>query len=334
MHNGKNIRTDLAIEAQEFIKEQSFKDTGAQTENIPGVEVQTEGEKDIKVTRVRILNDEGEKAIGKPKGHYITLEIARLNESDQDLYEDSCRALAKEINNIINIDKKATVLIAGLGNWKVTPDSLGPKVISNIMVTRHLIEYVPEQIDDRVRPVCAVSPGVLGITGVETGEIIKGIVEKIKPDLIIAIDSLASRKMDRVNKTIQISDTGISPGSGVGNKRMELSEKTMGVPVVAIGIPTVVDAATMANDTIELVIDNLIKHSDKESDFYKMLKELDSTSKYQLIQEVLNPYVGNLIVTPKEIDEIVKKIALVVSNGINIALHEGVQLDDVNRYLN
>jgi spore protease len=202
------------------------------------------------------------------------------------------------------------------------------------MVTRHLLEYVPEQVDAGVRPVCAVAPGVLGITGIETGEIVKGIVDKVKPDVIIAIDALASRKMERVNTTIQIADTGISPGSGVGNKRMELSRTTLGIPVIAIGVPTVVDAATMANDTIDLVLDSMIKQAPKGSEFYNMLNSIDRNEKYQMIQEVLQPYVGNLIVTPKEIDDAVEKIGKVIANGLNIALHKGITLNDVNRYLN
>jgi len=188
-------------------------------------------------------------------------------------------------------------------------------------------------VDEGVRPVCAVAPGVLGITGIETGEIVKGIVEKVQPDIIIAIDALASRKLERVNTTIQIADTGISPGSGVGNKRMDISHETMGRPVISIGVPTVVDAATMANDAIDLVLDNLIKHSEKGSEFYNMLKSVDREEKYLMIQELLKPNVGNLIVTPKEIDEVIERVAKVIANGLNIALHQGITLNDVNRYI-
>ena len=158
-------------------------------------------------------------------------------------------------------------------------------------------------------------------------------MDRVNPDFVIAIDALASRKTERVNTTIQIADTGISPGSGVGNKRMELSKTTLGVPVIAIGVPTVVDAATMANDTIDLVIDNLIKEAKEDMRFYNMLKNIDRNEKYQLIQEVLRPYVGNLVVTPKEIDDAVDRISKVIANGINIALHQGITLNDVNRYV-
>jgi spore protease len=267
-------------------------------------------------------------------GNYITLEIPGLRDNDQQLYEDTCRALAKELTGILKLDDKTMTLVVGLGNWNVTPDALGPKVVSSMMVTRHLLEYLPEQVDEGVRPVCAVAPGVLGITGIETGEIVKGIIDRVRPDYVIAIDALASRKIDRVNTTIQIADTGISPGSGVGNKRMELSRATLGIPVIAIGVPTVVDAATMANDTIDLVLDSMIEHAPQGSEFYTMMKSIDRDEKYRMIQEVLEPYVGNLIVTPKEVDDVVQKVSKVIANGLNIALHQGITLSDVNRYVN
>ncbi len=193
---------------------------------------------------------------------------------------------------------------------------------------------MPEQVDDGVRPVCAVAPGVLGLTGIETGEIIRGIVDRVPPDIIIAIDALASRKLERVSTTIQIADTGIVPGSGVGNKRMELSLKTLGRKVIAIGVPTVVDAATMANDTLDLLIDSMIEQAPQGTDFYNMLKSIEREEKYQLMQEVLTPYTGNIIVTPKEVDTIIERVSKVVANGLNIALHQGITLKDVNRYVN
>lgn len=329
----KNIRTDLALEAHELFKQQAMNEVLKERGEPPGIDVENVGTEDIKITRVKVTSPTGEASIGKPMGNYITIEVPRLRENDQVLMEDTCKELAKELTRLISIDEKATVLIVGLGNWNVTPDALGPKVISSMMVTRHLLEYVPEQVDNGVRPVCAVAPGVLGITGIETGEIIKGIVERVKPQLVIAIDALASRRMDRVSTTIQLADTGISPGSGVGNKRMEISNNTLGVPVIAIGVPTVVDAATMANDTIDMVMDSVIEQASKGTEFYNMLKGIDRNEKYELIREVLNPYIGNLIVTPKEIDDIIEKVSKVIANGLNIALHKGITLDDVNRYV-
>lgn len=329
----RNVRTDLTLEAHELLKERAVKEKSEQ-QDIPGVRLENAGDEEIKITRVFVETPAGEKAIGKPMGNYITLEIPHLRDNDQELYENTCKALAKELTGILKLNEKTMILVVGLGNWNVTPDALGPKVISSMMVTRHLLEYLPDQVDEGVRPVCAVAPGVLGITGIETGEIIRGIVDRVKPDYVIAIDALASRKMERVNTTIQIADTGISPGSGVGNKRMELSRATLGIPVVAIGVPTVVDAATMANDTIDLVLDSMIEQAPQGTDFYNMMKSIDREEKYGMIQEVLEPYVGNLIVTPKEIDEVVKKISKVIANGLNIALHQGITLDDVNRYVN
>jgi spore protease len=328
-----NVRTDLTLEARELFQQQQMNETVQQRGEPPGVEVENAGDINIKITRVKITSPTGEASIGKPMGTYITLEVPGLKDNDQVLYENTCKALAKELISLVKLGDKSTVLVVGLGNWNVTPDALGPKVVSSMMVTRHLLQYVPEQVDDGVRPVCAIAPGVLGITGIETGEIVKGIVDRIHPDFIIAIDALASRRMDRVSTTIQLADTGIAPGSGVGNKRMELSKNSMGVPVIAIGVPTVVDAATMANDTIDLVMDSLIKQASQGSDFYNMMKGIDRDEKYQLIQEVLNPYIGSLIVTPKEIDDIIERISKVIANGLNIALHQGITLDDVNRYV-
>ncbi|MGE4283434.1 MAG: GPR endopeptidase [Clostridia bacterium] len=323
-----NVRTDLAVEAREM-----YKQNARQESEVPGVEVENAGNKDIAVTRVKITSEEGTKAMGKPIGNYITLEVPRLRERNPELQEEVCKILAKELYDIIKIDKKANILVVGLGNWNITPDALGPQVVSSLMVTRHLIEYVPEQIDEGVRPVCAIAPGVLGLTGIETGEIIRGIVDRVKPDLVIAIDALASRRMDRVSTTIQIADTGINPGSGVGNKRMGLTVQTLGVPVIAIGVPTVVDAATMANDTIDLVMDSMLKQVEQGSVFYETLKSMDRNEKYALIQEVLSPDIGNLMVTPKEVDTIIEDVSKVIANGINIALHEGIGLKDVNRYV-
>ncbi len=329
----KNVRTDLTLEAHELLREQSLKEKNEQQE-IPGIRLENAGNDEIKITRVVVETPAGEKAIGKPMGNYVTLEIPGLRDNDQELYENTCKALGQELAGILKLGEKSMTLVVGLGNWNVTPDALGPKVVSSMMVTRHLLEYLPEQVDEGVRPVCAVAPGVLGITGIETGEIIRGIVERIRPDYVIAIDALASRKMERVNTTIQIADTGISPGSGVGNKRMELSRATLGIPVIAIGVPTVVDAATMANDTIDLVLDSMIEQAPQGTEFYNMMKSIDRDEKYNMIKEVLEPYIGNLIVTPKEIDEVVKKVAKVIANGLNIALHQGITLNDVNRYVN
>lgn len=322
-----NIRTDLAIEARELYGKGNKSD-------VPGVIVDVQKDEDITITRVKIEKEVGARIMGKAKGNYVTLEVPRLRENDKDLQEDVARALAKEMAALVKIDNRSVVLVVGLGNWNITPDALGPRVVDHLLVTRHIKEYIPDQIDESVRSVCAVAPGVLGVTGIETGEIIKGIVDRVRPDLVIAIDALASRKLERVSTTIQIADTGINPGSGVGNNRKQLSRETLGIPVIAIGVPTVVDAATMANDTIDMVLDSMIEGSDQNSEFYKALKNMNRDDKYKLIQEVLYPYYGHLMVTPKEVDRLVEDIAVIIADGLNVAIHPGVDTKDLGRYIN
>lgn len=318
-------RTDLAVEAHEIYRQ------SAQLDEVPGVVVDTEKRKDMEVTRVNIQNSDGEKALGKPVGNYITLEIPVPPYHEHQTYQQAEEVLTEELTRLIELNDQDSVLVVGLGNWQITADALGPKVASSLLVTRHLFELMPEEIEDGVRPVSALSPGVLGLTGIETGEIIKGVVERIQPKLIIAIDALASRKLERVNSTIQLSDTGITPGSGVGNTRMGINRETLGVPVIAIGVPTVVDAATMANDAIDLVIDKLIKQAGS-GEFYHILKELNRDEKYSLIHEVLNSENGNLVVTPKEVDEVIEDIAEIIANSINSALHKAISTKDANKY--
>lgn len=324
-----NIRTDLAIESKEVYEQENKK-------KMQGVEVQEFKEGDICITEVRVVDEVGEKIIGKPKGNYITIETPHFDHYDADMVDEISKVMAKYLSTLVsaNEKKELSTLVVGLGNWNVTPDALGPKVVSKLMITRHLKELIPESIDEEIRPVSALAPGVLGLTGIETVEVIKGVVEKIKPDLVVCIDALASRKMERLNRTIQIGNTGIAPGSGVGNKRKELSEKSLGVPVIAIGVPTVVDAATMANDAIDLVIDEMINNATNGSKFYDILKSIDRNEKQKLIAQLLNPYVGDLMVTPKEVDMVIENVAKIVANGINIALQPALDLDDINRFLN
>ncbi len=322
-----NKRTDLAVEAREMYREEK-------KQEIPGVKVDVSEDNGIKVTRVGIQEEVGVRIMNKPIGNYITIEAEGIKRRDRDIYEEVSRTLGEELRRIAAVDKGSTTLVVGLGNWNVTPDSLGPKVISHLMVTRHVFEYLPDQVDQGVSPVCAISPGVLGITGIETGEIIEGIVSRIKPDRVIAIDALASRRMDRINSTIQIADTGISPGSGVGNKRKELNRETLGVPVIAIGVPTVVDAATMASDTIDMVVDAMIQQADKGKEFYQVLKNMQGEDKYNLIREAISPDIGSLVVTPKEIDDMVRDMSKVLANGLNIFLHPSIGPEDVDRYIN
>lgn len=320
------VRTDLAIESRELYKEKTKKE-------VPGVKVDKEQKKDIDITRVEILDEIGEENMGKPIGNYITIEVPKLKNPDESLKEEVSMQLAKEIKELIKDYSRMKTLIVGLGNRNITPDALGPKVVEKVLVTRHFFIAYKKDEDETMANVSALSPGVMGITGIETGEIIKGVVEKTKPDLVIAIDALASRNMNRISTTIQIADTGINPGSGVGNKRQGLNKEYLGVPVISIGIPTVVDAATMVNDTMDLIINSMKEEAKIGTEFYSMLEELSKDEKYTLIKEVLTPFMPNTIVTPKEVDELIDNLSIIIANGLNISLHPGIDLKDVNRYI-
>lgn len=324
-----NVRTDLIVEAKEMYTKEHKEE-----KDIDGIEVIEESEKDIKVTTVKVKNEEGAKKIGKPQGNYITIDIPKFTAYDGDTMDDVSKVLAEILERLVNIETEKTALVVGLGNRKVTPDALGPKVTEKIMVTRHLQTVMPEAIDDSVRPVCSIAPGVLGITGIETSEIIKAVVDKVKPDLVICIDALAARRIERVNTTIQIGDTGIAPGAGVGNNRMKINEESLGVKVIAIGVPTVVDAVTIANDSIDLVIDSLINGTSSGNEFYKMLKSLDKSEKGALIREVLSSEAfGDMIVTPKDIDLVIDSLSKIIANGINMAVQPNMNMEDINKFM-
>lgn len=328
----ENVRCDLAVEAKELYTETQ----GADTE-IPGVTVETDEVGGyIHITRVHIQDETGAQNLGKDIGTYITIEMPNRFYGQQKIYEQMCQTCSKELKRLtdpILTGKDDCVLVVGLGNWNITADALGPKVINSLMVTRHLKEYVPEEIDEGVRPVCALTPGVLGITGIETGEIVRGLTEKVRPKLVIAIDALCSRRMERINTTIQISDTGITPGEGVGNKRKALRADTLGVPVIAIGVPTVVDAATIAGDTIDLIVDDLRETGQGNAPLCRMLSAIDAEDKYTLIKDTIAPHFGNFIVAPKDVDTIIDDISRIIANGINISVHDGITLADVDRYV-
>ncbi len=323
-----NARTDLAVEAREM-----YMENGSIAEDITGLETEDESfDWGINVTRVIITNEDGEKALGKPVGRYVTVELPENGQVWQEAYEEACRVCAKELKALLNNKVGETVLVVGLGNRNITADAVGPKCVESVLVTRHLLEYMPEEIDSRLKSVCAVSPGVLGITGIETGEMVKGLVEKVGPSAVIAVDALCSRRMDRVNSTIQMSDTGITPGAGVGNKRMAINEETLGVPVIAVGVPTVIDAATIAGDTIDVLLEDLRENARDSEPLYRMLSIVANEDKYVLIKQVLQDGYGNFVVTPKEVDTLVGRVAEIIANGINIALHEGITLEDIDKY--
>lgn len=317
--------TDLALEIAQGLT------SGANA--VAGIEMLKEDCElpDTNVTWIKITDDKGADAMGKPIGNYVTIESPYLKLNDPDAHKDIIALLSKYLAKLHNLDKDAVVLVVGLGNRQVTPDALGPKVISKILVTRHIRDNLPKEIDEAVRSVAAISPGVMGVTGIETVEIVKGVVEKIKPDMVICVDALAARRVERINATIQMSDTGVVPGAGVGNKRVGINEETLGVPVIAIGVPTVVDAATLVNDTLDYMLEDMLKFKENNG-FYKMLLDLQQEDKYSLICQILNPYMENMFVTPKEVDAVINTLVNIIANAVNIALHPGINQEDVNKF--
>jgi len=318
-----NFRTDLALEMHE-----------SQEGDLSGVEITTEEDEKlgITVTWVEITDENGAAAMGKPIGNYVTLESAAMKENDPEVHEEIAKILARKLGRLHNLSDEAVILVVGLGNRQVTPDALGPKVCEKLLVTRHLGEDVPEELTGRLRAVSALSPGVMGITGIETAEIIKGVTEKITPDLIIAIDALAARRTNRINATIQMSDAGVNPGAGLGNRRMSINRESMGVPVIAVGVPTVVDAATLVNDTMDKMLSAMAQSAPHGEAFFNMLDELQDEERYALIKEILSN--ENMFVTPKDVDAVIYRLANIIANMLNIALHPGITVEDVNRYVN
>ena len=310
-----NFRTDLALERRDL-----YNKAHNVEKDIEGIETEEEKVNDnILISRVKVTSQKGEEAIGKPQGNYITIDLKNLKIASEEEIQNASEVVTKELKVLIkkHIQGKDSILVVGLGNIYVTPDSLGPKVINEIDITRHLLEYMPEVLDENTREVSAISPGVLGTTGIETLEILKGIIDNVKPKLVIVIDALASRSIERISSSVQLADTGIVPGAGVGNARKELTINTLGVPVVAMGIPTVVEAATIAADSLTLLIKK-VQEQAQSNDFLNKLQEED---KYTLIKEVLTPEEYNFIVTPKEIDELIEKMKDVVARGINFAVN-------------
>ncbi|CUA79954.1 GPR endopeptidase [Anoxybacillus suryakundensis] len=358
-----SVRTDLAIEAHEIAIEERLQ--SKQETSLEGVLIRDWEEDGVHFSFVEVM-EEGAKTLGKKEGKYLTIEAQGIRTQDTDLQQKVEKLFAKHFHAFLqqlDIPQEASCLVVGLGNAEVTPDALGPLAVSNLLVTRHLFQLQPESVQDGFRSVSALAPGVMGMTGIETSDVIAGIVEKIKPDFIIAIDALAARSIERVNATIQISDTGIHPGSGVGNKRKELSKQTLGIPVIAIGVPTVVDAVSIASDTIDLLLKHLgremkegnraaralapanlvfgkkkkltegdLPNESDRSAFLGMVGMLDEEEKRQLIYEVLAPIGHNLMVTPKEVDVFIEEMANILASGLNAALHHRIDQENVGAY--
>ncbi len=282
-----NVRTDLALEKEEFITD---------SENT-GIKKRKKHTEKTEVTEIEIVSSDGERAIGKPKGRYITVEMSEFS-YDSEILDDRLKSLTAEIKRLLP-DGESPVLVAGIGNENITPDALGPLCAKSIFSTRHIDNKLAYEIGFKsLHPVCTLATGVLGQTGIETGEIIKSVVSSISPRAVILVDALAAASLSRLGRTVQITDTGITPGSGVGNSRAEISEKTLGVPVIAIGVPTVVDAVTLARDITENA-------------------EFENTAENA----------KNMMVTPREIDVMVKRAAKLIALSINCALQPEIEPD-------
>ncbi|HHX51236.1 MAG TPA: GPR endopeptidase [Clostridia bacterium] len=315
----QGIFLDLAVEAHDLLR-------GDAQREVSGVVQEKTSFPHGSTTTIRIVNEQGEELMGRPKGTYITIESPELRKNNWEAHKNISQAFASSLRQLVanfHLGPEDVTLLVGLGNWNATPDALGPKVIGSVLVTRHLFHYAPDELSGGLRPVCAVAPGVLGITGIETAEIIKGIVEHVKPRLLIAIDALAAGNVDRIASTIQLADTGISPGSGIGNKRAGINQETMNIPVIAIGVPTVVNAITIAFELFNQTLQNN----------QQLANFLQEDTINQTVHQVLGSFGGNLTVTPKEIDELINNTARVIASGINQSLHVAINPGDYAMYL-
>lgn len=311
-----SVHTDLAVENREQFEGQDKEITGVRLEE------RYDDKNGVRITRVEVMNEHGASMMSKPIGSYVTIEADDMMEAGCDVKRmaEVSRALARELVSMLPVKtrediEKMSVLVVGLGNRDVTPDSLGPCVVLNLEVSRHI--FLLKEKLKRSCGISAVMPGVMAQSGMESAEMVKGIVDQIKPDAVIAIDALAARSTKRLNTTIQLADTGIHPGSGVGNHRRGLNRETLGVPVIAIGIPTVIDAATIVSDTMDAMI-KILSSSESGKSVSNVLKEFSDREKYQLIKELLEPQIGTMFVTPKDIDEDIETMAEIVANGINM----------------
>ncbi|MCK8825142.1 GPR endopeptidase [Fuchsiella alkaliacetigena] len=320
------VYTDLAVESHNLALERT-------SQEVQGVNLEEEQLDGAHISRVEVLNQQAAQVIGKKPGNYITIEAEELRAGDRELHEYLSGVLARELAQLIDynslgqaINQEPTILVIGLGNWNATPDALGPQVVHHLLVTRHLYDSSPQEAREGMRPVCALSPGVLGLTGIETAEILKGVIDRVNPDLVIAVDSLVSRDTKHLASTIQISNTGIYPGSGLGKQRIGITEEDMGVPVVAIGVPTVINSITIVSDTIDLLAkdENL-----NNTNLQQALQE----QKKEVVDSILEPYLGDLIVSPKAIDQLIKNVSRVIAGGLNVNLHPDIRIEDVGLYL-
>lgn len=308
------VRTDLAVEAKESFEEDNVE--------IRGVRIDEDYDKkhEINITRVVIETKNGAKAMGKPMGTYITLEAPNMAIPDEGYHREISEVLSKYIRELLgDFSKEHSVLIVGLGNREVTPDSLGPLVVSNLLITRHVVkEYGKYAMGkEKVNSVSGIVPGVMAQTGMESAEIVKGVIKETNPDLLVVVDALAARSTKRLNRTIQITDTGINPGSGVGNHRNAINSESMGIPVISIGVPTVVDAAVIVNDAMENML-HAMEGAESLKSIGNVLNTFNVAEKQELFRELLSPQLNTMFVTPKDIDETMKRLSFTISEALNM----------------
>lgn len=298
----RQVRTDMALEASQAAG------------SIPGVHVSQWEEESVSITEVRVETEEAAQRLGKSVGTYLTLECEGVRRRDPAAREEVQNVLGEEIARLLPPDEQgAPVLVVGLGNRRVTPDSLGPKTVDGTLVTRHLLRELPDKVDGRLNPVCAIAPGVMGATGLETMETVGALVKEIHPRCLIVIDSLAARASSRVGVSIQLSDTGIQPGSGVGNHRRALNERELGVRVIALGMPTVVYAVTIARDALEILGEG----------------ETNPAALDEVTKSLFENEIGEMIVTPREVDDMIDDAAQMLAGGINRALQTALSPEEI-----
>lgn len=312
--NNFSLNVDLAVEARDLIR-------GTADVEISGVKEEVKNFENIKVTTITILDEMGAQKMGRPVGTYVTIESPPLKINDPYVKEEIIESMEESMHTLVGnyLKPSDTVLLVGLGNWRATADALGPKFIEYSPITRHYHEHAPEALVEGMRPTCGIAPGVLGITGLETFEVIRGIVEKVQPALVVAVDALAAQNVDRIGTTIQMSNTGIQPGAGVGNARHALTEEGLGVPVIAIGCPTIVNASIIAGQAIK-------KFCLSTGAMYNDTKAIDS------IRDTLSYFGGSLSVTPKEIDDIIENASRIIAMGVGKSLFPGISEEQLVLY--
>ena len=317
MAGRSRIRTDLALEATERFQ--------AENVEVRGVEIREryDEEKDVRTTVVRITTENGARTMGKPQGTYITIEAPDLSVPDEDYHREISEEVAHHLRELIDLGRQQSILVVGLGNQEITADSLGPRAVSNLHMTRHVIREYGLKSNEHMKmhQISGIVPGVMAQTGMETLEIVRGVVSETKPDLVIAVDALAARSTTRLNRTIQITDTGISPGSGVGNHREGLNEENLSVRVIGIGVPTVVDADVcicMTHDCVPYDR-NLVK---------ELLEALEEDEQKEFLEEMISPKLYTMFVTPKDVDETVRYLSFTISEGLNLAFSDSLIEED------